>query len=380
MLRLYRPLLLSHRAGGLLRLTASVRCTFQPNLTSLTNQANRNEQFLKFGNKSTPMGVPRVLRRDVRPISILHETPHLLVAGRNYANGFAGNQFILVHKETKECIFIDAADDWPDDWVSFIATSGLRPTHFFLTHCHVDCIVNLNAFLAVMEHHFHVRLGLMWCPAEQSWVDAFPRSCERYGRIEEMRQPLPLLQNSLYSYYTYAHQLGQRQRALNEAAASTESVTDDADKVTGGRHSAPLRALPQQLVRSNDILLSSATNRSTSFYEFGPHSVLHYVFTPGHSPGHMMLSLPRERLLFTGDVLFYNAVGRVDLPWGSGERLAESLLTLEGYPDNTVLLPGHGRLTTLGRERRENRALRTLYERRAAGDQRVSVGYNTGYL
>ncbi|KAG5478446.1 hypothetical protein LSCM4_04679 [Leishmania orientalis] len=380
MLRLYRPLLQSRRAGGLLRLTASVRCTFQPNLTSLTNQTNRNEQFLKFGNKSTPMGVPRVLRRDVRPISILHETPHLLVAGRNYANGFAGNQFILVHKETKECIFIDAADDWPDDWVSFIATSGLRPTHFFLTHCHVDCIVNLNAFLAVMEHHFHVRLGLMWCPAEQSWVDAFPRACERYGRIEEMRQPLPLLQNSLYSYYTYAHQLGQRQRVLNEAAASTESVTDDADKVTGGRHSAPLRALPQQLVRSNDILLSSATNRSTSFYEFGPHSVLHYVFTPGHSPGHMMLSLPRERLLFTGDVLFYNGVGRVDLPWGSGERLAESLLTLEAYPDNTVLLPGHGRLTTLGRERRENRALRTLYERRAAGDQRVSVGYNTGYL
>ncbi|CAJ1988944.1 mt-SAF20 [Leishmania donovani] len=380
MLVLCRPLLLLHRGGGALRPTDLVRCTFQPNLTSLTNQVNRNEHFLKFGNKNIPMGVPRVSRRDVRPISILHETPHLLVAGRNYANGFAGNQFLLVQKERKECIFVDAADDWPDDWVSFIATSGLRPTHFFLTHCHVDCIVNLNAFLAVMEHHFHVRLGLMWCPAEQSWVDVFPRACERYGRIEEMRQPLPMLQNSLYSHYTYAHQLGQRQRVLNEAAAATEGGEDGADTVAGGRGSSSPRAPPRQLVRSSDILLSSATNRSTSFYDFGPHSVLHYVFTPGHSPGHMMLALPRERLLFTGDVLFYNAVGRVDLPWGSGERLAESLLTLEGYPDNTVLLPGHGRLTTLGRERRENRALRALYERRSAGDQQVSVGYNTGYL
>ncbi|GET88714.1 metallo-beta-lactamase family protein-like protein [Leishmania tarentolae] len=379
MILLCRPLL-RRRGGGPLGPTDLMRCTFQPNLTSLTNQLNRNEHFLKFGNKNIPMGVPRVSRCDVRPISILHETPHLLVAGRNYANGFAGNQFLLVQKERKECIFVDAADDWPDDWVSFIATSGLRPTHFFLTHCHIDCIVNLNAFLAVMEHHFHVRLGLIWCPAEQSWVDVFPRACERYGRIEEMQKPLPMLQNSLYSYYTYAHQIGQRQRALDEAAASEEGAADDADTVVGGRSSALPRALPQQLVRCKDILLSSATNRSTSFYEFGPHTVLHYVFTPGHSPGHMMLALPRERLLFTGDVLFYNGVGRVDLPWGSGERLAESLMTLEGYPDNTVLLPGHGRLTTLGRERRENRALRALYERLAAGDQQVSVGHNTGYL
>ncbi|KAL7702751.1 metallo-beta-lactamase family protein-like protein [Lotmaria passim] len=379
---------------GLGRPTQLLLSSFQPNLTSLTNQVNRNEDFLKFGNKNVPVGVPRIDRRDVRAITVLHETPHLLVAGRNYANGFSGNQFLLIQKEKKECIFVDAADDWPDDWVSFIASSKLRPTYFFLTHCHVDSVINLNAFMAVMEQHFHTRMGLMWCPAEQSWVDAFPRSCERYGRLEEMRQPLPLLKNSLYSHYTYAHQLRQRQRELDEEARFQRGAdSKEEDGQQGMRNhnrgkgseeqsqqpSLPT-SLPRQLVRSKDILLSSATNRSTSFYEFGPHSVLHYVFTPGHSPGHMMLSLPRERLLFSGDMLFYNSVGRVDLPWGSGERLAESLLTLEDYPDSTVVLPGHGRLTTLGRERRENRALRTLYERRAAGDQRVSVGFNTGYL
>ncbi|KPI88358.1 metallo-beta-lactamase family protein-like protein [Leptomonas seymouri] len=368
---------------GVARPTRLLRSSFQPNLTSLTNQVNRNEDFLKFKNKGIPIGVPRIDRRDVRAITVLHETPHLLVAGRNYANGFSGNQFLLIQKERKECIFIDAADDWPDDWVSFIASSGLRPTHCFLTHCHVDSVINLNALLAVMEQHFQIRLGLVWCPAEQSWVDAFPRACERYGRLEEMRQPLPLLKNNLYSHYTYAHQLRQRQRALNEASI----LNDDQEAGRGAGKSGAIEGtqcqpsgLPRQLVRSNDILLSTATNRSTSFYELGPHSVLHYVFTPGHSPGHVMLGLPRERLLFTGDMIFYNGVGRVDLPWGSGERLAESLLTLEDFPDSTVLLPGHGRLTTLGRERRENPALRALYERRAAGDQRVSVGFNSGYL
>ncbi|KPA84027.1 putative mitochondrial metallo-beta-lactamase family protein-like protein [Leptomonas pyrrhocoris] len=367
--------------------TLLLRSSFQPNLTSLTNQVNRNDDFVKFGHKNVPVGVPRLDRRDVRAISVLHETPHLLVAGRNFANGFSGNQFLLIQKERKECIFVDAADDWPDDWVSFIASSGLRPTHFFLTHCHVDSIVNLNAFLAVMEQHFQVRLGIMWCPGEQPWVDAFPRSCERYGRVEEMRQPLPLLKNSLYSHYTYAHQLRQRQRTLDDAAAShldgEEGDEAGSGKGEGGATRNTQRRsseLPRQLVRTHDILLSSATNRSTSFYEFGPHSVLHYIFTPGHSPGHMMLSLPRERLLFTGDALYYGGVGRVDLPWGCGGRLAESLLTLEDFPDSTVLLPGHGRLTTLGRERRENPALRALYERRAAGDQQVSVGFNTGYL
>lgn len=374
--------------GSLFHPSRICRSSFQPNLTSLTNQRNRNENLLKFGSQ-TGMGVPRISRQAVRPITVLHETPHLMVAGRNYANGFSSNQYLLIQKETKECIFVDASDDWPDDWAAFIASSGLTPTHVFVTHCHIDNVVNLNSLMAIMEQHFHTRLGLMWCPAEQCWVDAYPRACERYGRTAELGRPLPFLQNNLYTHFTYAHHLHQKQRMLEEQHRmdnnqETEEEQEEQSfrlgKAKPQQRDAATSSPPPQLIRTKDLLLSSATNRSTSFYEFGPHSVLHYMFTPGHSPGHMMLSLPRERLLFSGDVLHFSGIGRVDLPWGCGSRLAESLLMLEELPDSTVVLPGHGRLTTMGRERRENRAVRSLYERRELGVQEVSVGFNQGYL
>ncbi|CCW68290.1 unnamed protein product [Phytomonas sp. Hart1] len=361
--------------------TRPSRDPFQPNLTSLTNMRNRDEYFIKFGNKGRSMGIPRIERLQTRPISILHETPHIMVVGRNFCNGFASNQFLLVNKQTKHCIFIDACDDWPDDWVTFISSSKLTLTHIFFTHCHIDNIINLTALMTIVAQHLKTCPGLMWCPAEQVWIDAFPRACQRYRREEEARKVLPFTQNNYYTYNTYAYRLLQRQRSLDQQyqrEAAMRNPTDEADPHELGAEAA--LPLPPELVRRQDILLSCATNRATSFYEFGTHSLLYYIFTPGHSPGHMMLSLPREKLLFTGDVLCYNQIGRVDLPWATGERLAESLLTLEDFPDATVLLPGHGRLTTLGRERRENRALQALYERRELGQQEVSVGFNTGYL
>ena len=96
--------------------------------------------------------------------------------------------------------------------------------------------------------------------------------------------------------------------------------------------------------------------------------------------GHTMLHIPQEKLLFSGDLLFHNAVGRVDLPWANGEQLAQSLRMLEDFPDNTVVLPGHGKMTTMGKERRENRALQRVYEMMKVGRQVPSVGHNIGYL
>ena len=74
---------------------------------------------------------------------------------------------------------------------------------------------------------------------------------------------------------------------------------------------------------------------------------------PGHSPGSVCLYRPG--ILIGGDVLFQNSVGRTDLPGGDGALLLkgirEKLLVL---PDDTVVYPGHGRTTTIGRERAYN--------------------------
>jgi glyoxylase-like metal-dependent hydrolase (beta-lactamase superfamily II) len=84
-------------------------------------------------------------------------------------------------------------------------------------------------------------------------------------------------------------------------------------------------------------------------------------FTPGHSPGHVTYAIRDENALFSGDVLFQGSVGRVDLPGGDWPTLLRSIESLiDAYPEEATVYPGHGPLTTLGRERATNPFLREL--------------------
>jgi glyoxylase-like metal-dependent hydrolase (beta-lactamase superfamily II) len=85
------------------------------------------------------------------------------------------------------------------------------------------------------------------------------------------------------------------------------------------------------------------------------------IFTPGHSPGHVSYSIPSEKALFSGDVLFEGSVGRTDLPGGDWPTLSQSIAgLLDALPDDTRVYPGHMGQTTLGRERATNPFLREL--------------------
>ncbi len=88
---------------------------------------------------------------------------------------------------------------------------------------------------------------------------------------------------------------------------------------------------------------------------------LEVIFTPGHSPGHLTYSVRGEDAIFSGDVLFQDSVGRVDLPGGDWETLLGSIRTLaESHPERTVVYPGHMATTTLGAERANNPFLSEL--------------------
>ncbi|HET9123665.1 MAG TPA: MBL fold metallo-hydrolase [Solirubrobacteraceae bacterium] len=88
-------------------------------------------------------------------------------------------------------------------------------------------------------------------------------------------------------------------------------------------------------------------------------------FVPGHSIGHVAYGLPEHGALFSGDVLFQDSVGRVDLPGGDWPTLEASIgRLLDAYPDETVVHPGHMGLTTLGTERQSNPFLRELAHQR----------------
>ena len=80
---------------------------------------------------------------------------------------------------------------------------------------------------------------------------------------------------------------------------------------------------------------------------------LRILHTPGHTPGGC--SLYGGGMLFTGDTLFADAVGRTDFPGGSAVALLKSIREkLLVLPDDTIVHPGHGPSTTIGRERLHN--------------------------
>jgi glyoxylase-like metal-dependent hydrolase (beta-lactamase superfamily II) len=81
-------------------------------------------------------------------------------------------------------------------------------------------------------------------------------------------------------------------------------------------------------------------------------NVLH---TPGHTEGSICLYFPADNKLIAGDTLFAGSIGRTDLPGGSFEKIIRSLhQTILSLPDDTVVVPGHGPLTTIGEERQSN--------------------------
>jgi Zn-dependent hydrolases, including glyoxylases len=74
--------------------------------------------------------------------------------------------------------------------------------------------------------------------------------------------------------------------------------------------------------------------------------------TPGHTPG--SISLVGEGVVFTGDTLFYQSVGRTDLPFGSWETLVDSVCRLYTLPQDYLVQPGHGPETYISLEAAEN--------------------------
>jgi glyoxylase-like metal-dependent hydrolase (beta-lactamase superfamily II) len=79
------------------------------------------------------------------------------------------------------------------------------------------------------------------------------------------------------------------------------------------------------------------------------------IFTPGHSPGHVTYSIPAEKAIFSGDVLFQGSIGRTDLPGSNTQALLDSLDKLVAdLPAETVVFPGHMGVTTLEAEKASN--------------------------
>lgn len=75
------------------------------------------------------------------------------------------------------------------------------------------------------------------------------------------------------------------------------------------------------------------------------------IATPGHTPGGVSYYFPEDKLLLSGDTLFAGSYGRTDFPGGDMATLRTSLKKLYDLPEETLVIPGHGRFTTIGDEK-----------------------------
>ncbi len=78
------------------------------------------------------------------------------------------------------------------------------------------------------------------------------------------------------------------------------------------------------------------------------------IHTPGHTPGGVCYYISENDLLLSGDTLFAGSIGRTDFPGGSMTQMMESLKKLMELPESTIVIPGHGSHTTIGREKTSN--------------------------
>ncbi len=110
----------------------------------------------------------------------------------------------------------------------------------------------------------------------------------------------------------------------------------------------PARTEIDTAVRDSDVL------------KLGP-AEFHILHTPGHTQGSTSIWIPSENKLIAGDTLFRDSIGRTDLPGGDSRQILRSIEDkLLPLPEETIVVPGHGPNTTIGREKERNPFLQGL--------------------
>ena len=138
---------------------------------------------------------------------------------------------------------------------------------------------------------------------------------------------------------------------VKEATGANVAIhADDAAVLQRGLRFGPMSSSTHP-IPAPDLLIKDGDSLDAGSLHF---LVIH---TPGHTRGGICLLT--DGVLFSGDTLFNSSVGRSDMPGGNGVQLIQGIFAkLMTLPDETVVLPGHGPETTIGRERRSNPFLR----------------------
>lgn len=118
-------------------------------------------------------------------------------------------------------------------------------------------------------------------------------------------------------------------------------------------------------ISSLTFLLNDYHTKEYSFSNLkeGPFSLGNFsfdvIYTPGHTEDSISFYFKEEGMMFTGDFLFKQSIGRWDFPTGNFSSMQESIHKILKYEDDILVFPGHGEKTTLGYEKNNNQYLFT---------------------
>jgi hydroxyacylglutathione hydrolase len=237
------------------------------------------------------------------------------------AGSFAANCYVIAPDPGEDCLIIDPGEDAAAGIEEIVAKHKLRPVAALATHGHIDHIWSIapvcdNAGIPAYIHPADRELltdpakGLSLVPGQQL-----------FGGLT-LSEPADVLELS---------------DGMRLELAGIKLVVDHAPGHTPGSVAFRLDA---------ELVTDEADGA---------------VLTPGDTPlagGHPRTPdgpKPPAGALFTGDLLFAGSIGRTDLPGGDYETILDSLARVcLPLPDGTVVLSGHGPLTTIGAERASN--------------------------
>jgi hydroxyacylglutathione hydrolase len=214
-----------------------------------------------------------------------------IVVGPEYTNAYIYSEW------KKECIIIDPGAD-PDNIISKLTLINMKPRGIILTHGHID---HTSAARELKEHYAEKDLDI-----------------------------------GIAIHVKDKKFMGARSRRAHTAIFGEE---------TGSGH------------RDFDDAILEMPNADIYLEDGEPifDSDLKVIHTPGHTAGSMCVYSEIQEILFTGDTLLFESIGRTDLPGGNEktivQNIREKLFTL---PEQIRVFPGHGPFTTLEREIKHN--------------------------
>ena len=118
------------------------------------------------------------------------------------------------------------------------------------------------------------------------------------------------------------------------------------------RHFDHIGALEQCLKEYRCAIYDRGSTNEETYNAF-PFS-FNVIYTPGHTMDSVCFYFYKDKIMFVGDFIFKDSIGRCDLEGGNISLMKESIEKIKKYDDDITIYPGHGEFTTLGREKLEN--------------------------